>query len=117
GDLLHIRLLTQDAIVLNSLESAKALLDQRSQNYSSRPYLAANELMGVAWNTVLLPYSDEWRLHRRIFQQVLRAEGVAVHRPMQIRRAHELIMNMLEAPSDYAQHFRMCVAHSPFSRY
>ncbi|KIJ67131.1 hypothetical protein HYDPIDRAFT_128765 [Hydnomerulius pinastri MD-312] len=107
GDILHIRLLTLDAIVLNSLESAKALLDQRSQNYSSRPYLAANEVMGMAWNTALLPYSDEWRLHRRIFQQVLRAEGVAAHRPMQIRRARELIVNMLEAPSDYAQHFRM----------
>ncbi|KIJ66689.1 hypothetical protein HYDPIDRAFT_85510 [Hydnomerulius pinastri MD-312] len=107
GDLVHIRLLTQDAIVLNSLESAKALLEQRSQNYSNRPYIAMKDLMGINWHTAFMPYSDEWRLHRRIFQQALRAEGVAVYRPMQMRRAYELVKNMLEAPSDYAQHFRM----------
>ncbi|KAH7884301.1 cytochrome P450 [Phlebopus sp. FC_14] len=106
GDVFRIRLLTRDAIVLNSLESAKALLEQRSQIYSSRPYLATNEILGAEWNTAFLPYCDRWRSQRKVFQKPLRPEGAALYRPMQLKRARELVKNMLDAPLEYREHFQ-----------
>ncbi|KAH7884291.1 cytochrome P450 [Phlebopus sp. FC_14] len=106
GDVFRIRLLTRDAIVLNSLESARALLEQRSQIYSSRPYLATNEMLGAEWNMGFLPYCDRWRSQRKVFQKPLRPEGAALYRPMQLKRARELVKNMLDAPLEYREHFQ-----------
>lgn len=44
GDLIYSRLLGKDIIVLNSEKIAKELLQNRSGNYSDRPYLITNEL-------------------------------------------------------------------------
>ncbi|KAF9236689.1 cytochrome P450 [Melanogaster broomeanus] len=104
GDVVHVRLFTQDAIILNSFESAKALLEQRSPNYSSRPYLAASDMMDISWNTAFMPYSDVWRRHRRVFQQALHSDGAVIHQPMQMKRARELVKNIMGAPADYVQH-------------
>ncbi|KAH7889232.1 cytochrome P450 [Phlebopus sp. FC_14] len=107
GDVFRVRLLTENAIVLNSLETAKLLLEQRSHIYSSRPHLAVIDLLGTNWNTGFLPYGDKLRLQRKVFQPALRAEGVVVHRPIQLRRARELVKNLLEGPSEYKEHFEM----------
>ena len=39
GDIVHSRLLGQDIIIINSENIAKDLLENRSRNYSDRPYL------------------------------------------------------------------------------
>ena len=44
GDLLHSRLLGKDIIIINSEKVARDLLENRSTNYSDRPYLITNEL-------------------------------------------------------------------------
>jgi len=41
GDLIFVRILDQDMIVINSQHVAEALLDKRSRIYSDRPYLAS----------------------------------------------------------------------------
>ncbi|KAF9223826.1 cytochrome P450 [Gyrodon lividus] len=104
GDLVHLRMLSRDIIVLNSLDTAKALLEKRSHNYSTRPHIAVNEFLGISYNTALLPYSNEWRLHRKVFQQSLRAEGVIAYHSMQRRMAHVLIKNITNSPADYVEH-------------
>ncbi|KAH7884307.1 cytochrome P450 [Phlebopus sp. FC_14] len=107
GDVFCIRLLTQTAIILNSLESAKALLEHRSQNYSSRPYLGAIDMLDANWNMAFLPYGDKWRLQRKVFQHPLRAEGVLAYRPMQLARARELVASMMRDPEGYKEHLEM----------
>ena len=47
GDLVYSRLLGKDIIILNSEEIAKELLENRSKNYSDRPYLSTCELLGL----------------------------------------------------------------------
>ena len=42
--MVYIRLFGQDNIVLNSEDIARDLLEHRSQNYSDRPEIAANEM-------------------------------------------------------------------------
>jgi hypothetical protein len=50
-------------------------------------------------------YSDEWRLSRRIVQQTFRADSALKFRPMQIRRAREMIVNLIDDPQHYHVHF------------
>ena len=44
GDLVHSRLFGKHIIVINSEKIAKDLLENRSWNYSDRPYLITNDL-------------------------------------------------------------------------
>ena len=54
-------------------------------------------------------YSDEWRLSRRIVHQTFRADSALKFRPMQIRRAREMIVNLIDDPQHYHSHFATSV--------
>ncbi|KIK93478.1 hypothetical protein PAXRUDRAFT_828940 [Paxillus rubicundulus Ve08.2h10] len=108
GELVYTRLLNQDIIVINSEEVAKDLLERRSNNYSDRPAIIrmTNDFFGWSFNSVMVPYSDRWRLHRRLFHQAFRPEAAFNYHPMQLRKARELLHNLLEAPADYVAHLQ-----------
>ncbi|KAG2114150.1 cytochrome P450 [Suillus discolor] len=106
GDLVFVRLLGQEVISINSQHLAEALLDKRSRIYSDRPYLATVEPSG--WSTITFAftgYGDEWRLARRIFQQTFRPNSAVKFRPTQIKRAREMIVNLIDDPQHYHSHF------------
>ena len=44
GDIVYSRLMGKDIIIINSEKIAKELLENRSRNYSDRPYLITNEM-------------------------------------------------------------------------
>ncbi|KAH7930182.1 cytochrome P450 [Leucogyrophana mollusca] len=108
GDLVYSRLLNQEIIIINSEKVARDLLDKRSYNYSDRPAIVTltNDFFGWSFNSVLIPYSDRWRLHRRLFHQAFRSEASLAYHPMQIRKARELVSNLLEDPENYAAHLQ-----------
>ena len=54
GDLVYSRLLGKDIIIINSEKVAKELLENRSKNYSDRPYLITCELFGSSFLIMLL---------------------------------------------------------------
>ncbi|KAG2100141.1 cytochrome P450 [Suillus discolor] len=105
GDLFFVRLLGQKVVVINSEHVAKALLDKRSRIYSDRPYIATLEPFG--WSVVFgfTGYGDEWRLCRRLFHQTFHANSALKFRPMQIKRAHEMIVNLIDDSEHYHSHF------------
>src|SRR6267154_2319508 len=47
GDIIYSRILNQDIIILNSEKVARALLEQRSNNYSDRPRFVTMELQAL----------------------------------------------------------------------
>ncbi|KAG1880246.1 cytochrome P450 [Suillus tomentosus] len=100
GKIIHSSIFGIDLIIINSETVARELLDRRSGNYSTRPVIRTNELAGVDFNTVLLPYGETLRRHRKIFHQVLRAEVSVSHYEMYSRHANELVVNLLDAVSD-----------------
>lgn len=110
GDLLYVHLLGQNFIVLNSEKVARKLLDQRSSIYSDRPVIPTNSLFGMDFSTVSLRYGDEWRLHRKLFHQALRAESDLRYREVYFSRAQRLLINLLEAPADFNMHLKHFVA-------
>ncbi|OAX34585.1 cytochrome P450, partial [Rhizopogon vinicolor AM-OR11-026] len=105
GDLVFVRILDQDVVVLSSQYVAEALLDKRSRIYSDRPYLATVKPFGWSCNFGFLGYNDEWRLRRRLFHQTFRPESARKFCPMHIKRAHEMIVNMIDDPQRYYSHF------------
>ncbi|KAI9571602.1 cytochrome P450 [Boletus coccyginus] len=104
GDLVYSRLLGQDIIIINSEKVAKDLLENRSRNYSDRPYLVTNDLCGVGFNSAMLPYGDRWRLHRRFFHQTFRIDGVRKLLPIQHRKSCQLLRRLLDTPEQLADH-------------
>ncbi|KAG1782160.1 cytochrome P450 [Suillus placidus] len=87
-------------IIINSESIARELLDKRSAIYSDRPVIPTNEIAGLDFNTVLLPYGETLRQHRKIFHQVLRAEASVSYHEMYSRHANELVFNLLNATGD-----------------
>ncbi|KAG1899853.1 cytochrome P450 [Suillus fuscotomentosus] len=105
GDLFFVRLLGQEIVVINSQHVAEALLDKRSRIYSDRPYIATLEPFGWSAIFAFAGYSDEWRLCRRLFHQTFHTDSALKFRPMQIKRAHEMIVNLIDDPEHYHSHF------------
>ncbi|KAG1723714.1 cytochrome P450 [Suillus paluster] len=103
GNIIHSWILGIDFIIINAESVARELLDKRSAIYSDRPVIRTNELAGLDFNTVLLPYGETLRRHRKIFHQVLRAEASVSYREMYSRHANELVINLLNT-SDLQKH-------------
>ncbi|KAF9228926.1 cytochrome P450 [Gyrodon lividus] len=105
GNLLYARLLQHEIVILNSQLDAIELLEKRSQIYSDRPFIATVEPFGLGCNFSFRPYDNHWRLCRRIFHQTFRADAALAFRPMQLRRARQMIVNVIDDPDAYAFHY------------
>ncbi|KAF5346731.1 hypothetical protein D9756_010407 [Leucocoprinus leucothites] len=68
--IVYVEAMGQPIVVINDAQIASDLLDKRSTIYSSRPQnRMLVEVIGAKYFFALLPYGEEWRNHRRIFQQ------------------------------------------------
>ncbi|KAI9570433.1 cytochrome P450 [Boletus coccyginus] len=117
GNVMYVRLLDSDVVVLNSCSDATELLEKRSHMYSDRPFIATVEPYGHDYNLGFARYGPEWRLGRRIIHQTFRAEAALAFRPMQLRRARQIIINIIDDPSAYPFHYStFAAAISIFTR-
>ncbi|KAF9228921.1 cytochrome P450 [Gyrodon lividus] len=105
GDILCARLMGRRGIVLSSQSDAVELLEKRSQIYSDRPFVASRRPYGMGCNFAFEGYGNHWRLCRRIFHQTFRADAAFTFRPMQLHRAHQMIVNIIDDPDEYAFHY------------
>jgi cytochrome P450 len=105
GDLFFVQNLGEGMVVVNSQHIAEALLDKRSRIYSDRPYLATLEPYGLSIDFAFIGYGDEWRLCRRLVHQTFRPKSAVKFRPMQTRRAREMVANLIDDPQHYHDHF------------
>ncbi|KAG1751948.1 cytochrome P450 [Suillus occidentalis] len=105
GDLVFVRLLGHEVVVINSQHVADVLLEKCSQIDSDRPYIATLEPFGWSVNFALIGCGDKWRLCRRLFHQTFRPDSALKFRPMQIKRAREMIVNLIDDPQNYHSHF------------
>ncbi|KAJ7111231.1 cytochrome P450 [Mycena epipterygia] len=107
SDIIHLNLAGTSVIVLSSLEATEALLEKRSSIYSDRSALTmVTELMGWDFNIVLMKYGDEWRTHRRLFNQAFNAKASQQYRSQEVAATNTLLMRMLQAPDAFLAHFR-----------
>ncbi|KAG2117754.1 cytochrome P450 [Suillus clintonianus] len=107
GNIIYCKLFGRQIIVLQSQEVAKALLDHRSSIYSDRPPISTMKAIGSEFNSAQLRYSDEWRLHRRIFHQSFRSEAAKDYLPIQLRKARQMLQGIIETPDRYQRHIEL----------
>jgi len=110
GSVVHIREYSQHTVLVNSLKDAIALFEKRSQIYSDRPVMTMIELMGWDFNAALMPYTEKWRRHRRLFQQNFKREVSATYQPVQTSKIHELLYKLLNTPENFMLHYRTVAA-------
>ncbi|KXN85007.1 O-methylsterigmatocystin oxidoreductase [Leucoagaricus sp. SymC.cos] len=106
--IIYLEAAGQPVIVLNDIEIAQELLEKRSALYSSRPQSRMLvEVIGFHALFGMMPYGDEWRMQRRIFQQgfsektlpMLQEKGLEF-----VRKA--LLANLLVSPDQLYDHVR-----------
>ncbi|KAJ7684107.1 cytochrome P450 [Mycena polygramma] len=107
SDILHINLAGTSVVILSSLEATEALLEKRSSKYSDRPrFPMVNELMGWDFNISLMKYGDEWRAHRRLFNEGFTPKASLKYRPKQLEATHNLLRSLAQTPDNFLGHFR-----------
>jgi len=105
GDLVYAPVFNMNILVVNSAKVAGDLVERRSNIYSDRPKFPTAEPYGIADGTLLMPYGDTWRLHRRIYHQAMNSEVAVSYQPMQCTKARQLIVNLAEDPQRFSVHF------------
>ncbi|KIP10341.1 hypothetical protein PHLGIDRAFT_101482 [Phlebiopsis gigantea 11061_1 CR5-6] len=104
GDVMYFNILGKSLVVLNSQTATTDLLEKRGAIYSSRPHLQIFELAGWGSLPVFLPYGKEWARYHKFFAHTLGPKRVSEYQPVQLRHAHRLVRNMLDAPSEFSRH-------------
>ncbi|KAJ7101281.1 cytochrome P450 [Mycena belliarum] len=106
-DILHLDLAGTSLIVLSSLKATEDLMDKRSSIYSDRARLPMIvELVGWDFNVALMRYGDQWRTHRRLFNQRFIPKAAEKYRPQQVLATHRLLRRLQQTPDDFVDHFK-----------
>lgn len=94
-------------IVLSSDRVVKDLLEKRSGIYSSRPDMyILRELSGGNNRVTFMPYSDEWRLVRKIYHGTLNVKAATSYVPYQNLESTQLLAALLESPELFEDHIK-----------
>ncbi|THV03635.1 cytochrome P450 [Dendrothele bispora CBS 962.96] len=100
SDIIHVNVLGDHTLILNSAKAATELLEKRSGLYSDRPRLyMMSDLCGWHWNLATMPYSNKWRLHRRIFHQDFQAKAVSTYHPFILQATSNFLRKLV--PIEY----------------
>ncbi|KAF9031190.1 cytochrome P450 [Panaeolus papilionaceus] len=113
--IIYLNALGQRLIVLNSVDDANELFENRASIYSDRSVVPTTEMVGWEYNLALYTYGDKWRTHRRICQQNFNAQNAKQYRPVQIRKVHEMLSGLLETPERFLEHNRMLAVSLPLT--
>ncbi|CCL99952.1 uncharacterized protein FIBRA_01977 [Fibroporia radiculosa] len=108
GDIFYLNVFHKPTVVISSVQVAHDLLEKRGSKYSDRPRMVMlNEIMGFDSVLSILPYGDQWRLHRRWFQSAFQANTAEQnYRSLQERGVRRLLSVLLDAPADFMLHIK-----------
>ena len=77
--------------------------------YLSLIALTVNSRMFHRWNFVIMPYSPEWRAHRRLFHQYFNQRQSMEYRPLQIRGARAFLQRALDNRMSLVENIKLYV--------
>ncbi|KAF9265964.1 cytochrome P450 [Marasmius fiardii PR-910] len=128
GDMIHLKVLGQHTIVLNSRELAERMLEKRSRVYSDRPSVPMLDVTGwTKLNTGILfhickAYRDgpdrssllyraqDWRMHRRLYQQGFRENVIQNYQPVITSKVGQLLSSLRQSPDLFEAHIKTYTA-------
>ncbi|CAE7194397.1 unnamed protein product [Rhizoctonia solani] len=107
SELVYIRVLGQETVVLNTHQAAKDLLEGRSNLYSDRPHMTmASELIGWEDFLGMCKYGERARGMRRLLHTTMNPRAVQDWWPQQEQEAHKFLRRLLHTPEDLNAHLR-----------
>ncbi|KAF9808713.1 hypothetical protein IEO21_07775 [Rhodonia placenta] len=108
GDIVYLRFFQKPAIIISSLKAAQDLMEKRGSKYSSRPYsVFMLEFVLPRPNLVLMPYTDQCRLHRKLFQVTFESRTMLdSYRPLQRRYVDILLADLVRDPEGFIAHLK-----------
>ncbi|PFH53736.1 hypothetical protein AMATHDRAFT_78864 [Amanita thiersii Skay4041] len=107
GDIVYLESFGRPLVVLNSFRAATELFDKRATIYSDRPRLVmVDELVGWTWDMAHMPYSERWKMHRRVFHQSFQPRAIPEYFPILRHSAASLVHNLAINPEEYVGHIR-----------
>lgn len=101
SDVIHVSILGQPIIVLNSVSAAIELLDKRGANYRDRPRFVLFEVMGWQATLTFLRWGPRFKMHRKVLQRAFAPTSCVKYRGLQEREARILLRGILNHPSDW----------------
>lgn len=103
SDVIHLKVMGQHVIGLNSVKAATDLLDYRGANYCDRPRFTLFEIMGWGLTLTFLRWGPQFKLHRRLFQHTFTQSAVKTFRPLQTQEARKAVRALLANPDDWRE--------------
>ncbi|KAF9255765.1 cytochrome P450 [Marasmius fiardii PR-910] len=108
--MIHFKVIGQHMIVLNSRELAERMLERCSGVYSDRPSFPVLEVTGwTKLNTAVLKYGQDWRVHRRLYQQGFRENVIQNYRPVITSKVGQVLSSLRQSPDLFEAHIRTWV--------
>ncbi|THU92071.1 cytochrome P450 [Dendrothele bispora CBS 962.96] len=102
SDVLHINVLGDHTLILNSAKAATELLEKRSGLYSDRPRKALPSLLSRwDWNFATMLYSNKWRSVscNLTFHQDFQAKAISTYHPFILQSTSNFLKKL--APAEY----------------
>lgn len=118
GPIMHMDMLGQSLVILSSHQAAHDLLNRRSAQYSDRPRMVMlGELVTKGMHTLIRPYDERYKLHKRMEAPLLTMKSAASYRPLQEAESQQLLFDVLaewdeygEKGVDFHHHFERAMA-------
>jgi len=105
GDIVHLKVMGEHLIFLNTEQVAVELLEKRSKIYSDRaPFTVLNRLLDADYNLGFMPYGDRWRSTRRIFLEGFRKKVVANYEGTREKHTRLLLRRLDSTPEAFYDH-------------
>ncbi|KIK66055.1 hypothetical protein GYMLUDRAFT_218866 [Collybiopsis luxurians FD-317 M1] len=106
GQLVYVR--DRNILILNNLQVAIDLLENRARIYSDREASLQMDLSGMTdLNLAFQRYSNKWRKNRKVFQQNFRQATITRFYPAQYKQVQLFLQRMINVPNDFMQHIMM----------
>ncbi|KAK7032180.1 hypothetical protein VNI00_013354 [Paramarasmius palmivorus] len=104
GDIYSLKISSGTAVVINSMEVAKELMDRRSAITADRPKHHMVNRVTDGLNLAHAQYSDTWRLLRKAVHTILTPKAVENHLPIQRAEATQVLYDFLTTPENFFKH-------------
>lgn len=107
GDVFYVRLGGSDYVFLSSPKAIKALMDQRSTIYSSRPPAPlAQDAASGGKRQLFMEYGPRYRVVRKITHALLNSTIATSYQPIQDLESKQLLYDMMKEPEHFYDHNR-----------
>ncbi|QRW17878.1 cytochrome P450 family protein [Rhizoctonia solani] len=109
GDIVHLRVHTNNIIILSSYEGILELFEKRGALYSQRPRRMMILMMGWGKLIAFTGHGKRWKAYRKYANSGFSKTAVLKYHGGQTKDVHVFLQRLLNSPEDFAKQLNMLV--------